>query len=305
MSLVYHPYHLVDPSPWPFVGASGAFLFTSGAVILFHYNDYRLALTGLFLIIITASAWWRDVIREGTHQGHHTQVVVRGLKLGMLLFILSEVCLFLAFFWAFFHSSLAPSVELGSVWPPLGIEALDPFAVPLLNTTILLSSGATVTWAHHAIIGGPAPISAPEGTQGSEGPLPSSGATTSSSLLSTPNDQRAPTFLGTDFRTNAVVGLLMTVLLGIIFTGLQAFEYKEASFAISDSVYGSTFFMLTGTHGLHVLVGTTFLIVCFIRLLSNQFTNSHHLGLEAAIWYWHFVDVVWLFLYVFVYWWGS
>nr|QOU12313.1 cytochrome c oxidase subunit 3 [Hoilungia sp. H23] len=288
MSLVYHPYHLVDPSPWPFVGASGAFLFTSGAVIWFHYSDYRLALIGLLLIATAASAWWRDVIREGTHQGHHTQIVVRGLKLGMLLFILSEVCLFFAFFWAFFHSSLAPSVELGGVWPPQGIEALDPFAVPLLNTTILLSSGATVTWAHHAIIGGPKTI---------EGANPSNGDPT--------DPAKMPFYFSSNLRTNAVIGLLMTILLGIIFTGLQAFEYKEASFAISDSVYGSTFFMLTGTHGLHVLVGTTFLIVCFFRLLANQFTNSHHLGLEAAIWYWHFVDVVWLFLYVFVYWWGS
>nr|YP_009582149.1 cytochrome c oxidase subunit III [Polyplacotoma mediterranea]QBK82179.1 cytochrome c oxidase subunit III [Polyplacotoma mediterranea] len=261
MSLVYHPYHLVDPSPWPFVGASGAFLFTSGAVVYFHYSDYRLALTGLIIIIITSVVWWRDVIREGTHQGHHTKIVVRGLKLGMFLFIVSEVCLFFAFFWAFFHSSLAPSVELGGLWPPNGIEALDPFAIPLLNTTILLSSGATVTWAHHAIIGGG--------------------------------------------RTNAILGLFLTIVLGIIFTGLQAFEYKETSFAISDSVYGATFFMLTGTHGLHVLVGTTFLTVCFFRLLSNQFTTGRHVGLEAAIWYWHFVDVVWLFLYVFVYWWGS
>nr|BBI37391.1 cytochrome oxidase subunit 3 [Placozoa sp. H11 HM-2017] len=299
MSLVYHPYHLVDPSPWPFVGASGAFLFTSGAVIYFHYSDYRLALTGLVVVTTAASVWWRDVIREGTHQGHHTQIVVRGLKLGMLLFILSEVCLFFAFFWAFFHSSLAPSVELGSVWPPKGIEALDPFAVPLLNTTILLSSGATVTWAHHAIIGGPKTI------EGSFGEKTTSYSHYARELNSSNESRKMPFSLSSDFRTNAVIGLLMTILLGIIFTGLQAFEYKEASFAISDSVYGSTFFMLTGTHGLHVLVGTTFLIVCFFRLLANQFTNSHHLGLEAAIWYWHFVDVVWLFLYVFVYWWGS
>jgi len=179
----------------------------------------------------------------------------------MILFILSEICFFFSFFWAFFHSSLVPTIELGSVWPPQGIEVLNPFSVPLLNTAVLLSSGATVTWAHHAIISGK--------------------------------------------RDEAIQGLFLTLILGALFTSLQVMEYIEASFCIADSVYGSVFFVATGFHGLHVIIGTTFLAVCWFRLLYHQFTRHHHFGFEAASWYWHFVDVVWLFLYVCIYWWGS
>lgn len=204
--------------------------------------------------------WWRDVIREATYQGHHTLVVQKGLKIGMLWFIISEVCFFISFFWAFFHSALSPAVELGVVWPPVGIQALNPFEVPLLNTAILLSSGATVTWSHHALIAGN--------------------------------------------RKQAISGLLLTIILGVLFTALQALEYYEASFTIADSVYGSTFFVATGFHGLHVLIGTTFLTVCFVRMLKHHFTKWHHNGFEASIWYWHFVDYVWIFLFISIYWWG-
>ena len=179
----------------------------------------------------------------------------------MILFILSEVCLFFSFFWAFFHSSLVPTVEIGAVWPPRGVDPLNPFSVPLLNTVVLVSSGATVTWTHHAIISGK--------------------------------------------RKEAIIGLVFTVFLGILFTGLQAMEYYEAPFTISDSVYGSTFFLTTGAHGAHVLIGSSFLLVCLLRLIYYQFTRHHHFGFEAAVWYWHFVDVVWLFLFIFMYWWGS
>ena len=205
--------------------------------------------------------WFRDVVREGTFQGHHTKVVQKGLKMGMILFITSEVMFFFAFFWGFFHSSLAPTVELGSVWPPMGINVLNPWEVPLLNTAILLCSGVTVTWAHHALVAGS--------------------------------------------RSQALSGLFLTISLGVIFTMLQAFEYLEASFTIADSVYGSCFYMATGFHGFHVLVGTLFLAVCLFRLYNHHFTRQHHLGFEAAAWYWHFVDVVWLFLFVSIYWWGN
>nr|AER54587.1 cytochrome c oxidase subunit 3 [Lucernaria janetae] len=261
MSTHYHPFHLVDPSPWPYVGASGALATTFGSVLYFHYSQSGLMTLGLILILTTFVVWWRDIIREATFQGHHTAIVRQGLKYGMLLFIVSEICFFVSFFWAFFHSSLAPAIELGAVWPPTGIDVLNPFAVPLLNTAILLSSGATVTWAHHAIISG----------------------------------QRA----------SALAGLGWTVILGVIFSSLQAMEYYEAPFAIADSVYGSTFFVATGFHGFHVLIGTTFLAICLIRLIVHQFTRHHHFGFEAASWYWHFVDVVWLFLYVCIYWWGA
>lgn len=263
MSTQYHPFHLVDPSPWPYVGAFSALGLTSGTVMYMHgykYGDLLASFSFIFILLVMI-VWWRDVIREATYQGHHTLVVQRGLRWGMLLFIISEVCFFFSFFWAFFHSSLGPTVEIGAIWPPVGINALNPFEVPLLNTAILLTSGATVTWSHHAIINGD--------------------------------------------RGNTILGLAITIFLGIIFTGLQAMEYYEAPFTIADSVYGSTFFVATGFHGLHVLIGTTFLAVCLYRILDHHFTQHHHMGFEASIWYWHFVDYVWIFLFISIYVWGS
>jgi len=261
MEKIYHPYHLVDPSPWPYVMSCGALLTTVGAVIYFHYSQMLLLMLGLFVVAACLAAWLKDVVREGTFQGYHTKAALAGLKLGFLLFIVSEVLFFFSFFWAFFHSSLSPSVEIGVMWPPMGIDPLNPFSVPLLNTAILLSSGATVTWAHHSIVQG--------------------------------------------HKAEAIRGLSLTVFLGLIFTGFQVFEYIEAPFCIADSVYGSTFFVATGFHGFHVIIGTIFLFICLIRLHNSHFTRSHHFGFEAASWYWHFVDVVWLFLYVCIYWWGC
>nr|YP_187569.1 cytochrome c oxidase subunit III [Luidia quinaria]BAD86677.1 cytochrome oxidase subunit III [Luidia quinaria] len=256
-----HPYHLVDQSPWPLTGAISAFMMTSGLILWFHTSTNHLFIAGTVLLLITIINWWRDVVREATFQGFHTLVVNNGLRHGMILFITSEVCFFFAFFWAFFHSSLAPTVELGVCWPPTGIQPINPFLVPLLNTAVLLSSGVTVTWAHHSIL--------------------------------------------SKNRSEAIQGLALTVLLGVYFTALQAWEYFDSPFTIADSVYGSTFFVATGFHGLHVLIGTSFLLVCLIRLITFHFSNNHHFGFEAAAWYWHFVDVVWLFLYICIYWWGS
>ena len=237
-----------------------AFITTLGAVVYFHYSNFWLVFIGLISVSLCLYFWLKDVIRESTYQGFHTKSTLHGLKMGFILFIVSEILLFFSFFWAFFHSSLSPAIEIGIQWPPLGIHALNPFSVPLLNTAILLSSGATVTWAHHSIVSGN--------------------------------------------KDQAVKGLSLTVFLGVIFTMLQVFEYIEAPFSIADSVYGSTFFIATGFHGFHVLVGTIFLFICLIRLNSFHFTSSHHFGFEAASWYWHFVDVVWLFLYICIYWWG-
>lgn len=256
-----HAYHIVNPSPWPLTGALSALLLTSGLIIWFHYNSSTLIFIGLITILLTIYQWWRDIVREGTFQGHHTPVVQKGLRYGIILFILSEVFFFIGFFWAFYHSSLAPTPELGGCWPPTGINPLNPLEVPLLNTSILLASGVSITWAHHSLI---------EGN-----------------------------------RKQIIQALLITISLGLYFTILQAIEYYEASFTISDGVYGSTFFVATGFHGLHVIIGSTFLIVCLLRQLFYHFTSTHHLGFEAAAWYWHFVDVVWLFLYVSIYWWGS
>jgi len=258
-----HPFHLVDPSPWPFVGSMGAFGLTFGGVMYMHgySGGFFLFFTGFITVVFTMYVWWRDIIREATFEGQHTKVVQQGLRWGVILFIVSEVMFFLAFFWAFFDASLKPAIAIGGVWPPDGLEILNPWAIPLLNTVVLLSSGATVTWAHHAIVAGA--------------------------------------------KKSAVTALIITVSLAAFFTVLQAFEYINAPFGISDGIYGSTFFMATGFHGLHVFVGTVFLTVCLVRVQLNHFTREHHFGFEAAAWYWHFVDVVWLFLFVSIYWWGS
>nr|QLY89857.1 cytochrome c oxidase subunit III [Viviparus viviparus] len=256
-----NPYHLVEFSPWPLIGSMGALFLTVGLVGWFHLHTYGLLVLGVVLILVTMVQWWRDVIRESTYQGFHSTQVSNGLRWGMVLFIASEVLFFFAFFWAYFHSSLAPSLELGSCWPPIGIHPLNPFGVPLLNTGVLLASGVTVTWAHHSLMEGR--------------------------------------------RMSGLQGLFCTVSLGAYFTFLQAGEYSEASFTIADGAYGSTFFVATGFHGLHVLIGSTFLFVCFLRVLVQHFSVGHHFGFEAAAWYWHFVDVVWLFLYLSIYWWGC
>nr|YP_009992306.1 cytochrome c oxidase subunit III [Gekko subpalmatus]QNN90179.1 cytochrome c oxidase subunit III [Gekko subpalmatus] len=256
-----HSYHMVDPSPWPLTGAMAALLMTSGLAMWFHYNSTTLMTLGLMTMLLTMHQWWRDVIREGTLQGHHTSPVQLGLRYGMVLFIVSEVLFFIGFFWAFYHSSLAPAPELGGSWPPKGIMPLNPFEVPLLNTAVLLASGVTVTWAHHAMMDGN--------------------------------------------RKETMQGLTLTALLGAYFTLLQAMEYLEAPFTVADATYGATFFVATGFHGLHVIIGSSFLMVCLMRQINYHFTTNHHFGFEAAAWYWHFVDVVWLFLYVSIYWWGS
>jgi cytochrome c oxidase subunit 3 len=258
-----HTFHLVDPSPWPIIAAFGAFMFTLGMVLYLHrfFGGSQLALTGLFVILYVMFVWWRDIVREATFEEQHTFAVQRGLRLGMILFIASEIMFFFAFFWAFFHSSLAPTYNIGAVWPPQAIEPIATSGVPLTNTFFLLSSGATVTWAHHAII------------------------------------VRA--------KKQAIISLLLTLVLAILFTGLQGVEYFEAPFTISDSVFGSCFYMTTGFHGFHVFVGTIALFISFLRIVFNHFTSTHHFGFESAAWYWHFVDVVWLFLFIVVYWWGG
>ena len=258
-----HPYHLVDPSPWPLVSAISRLVTATGAAMFMHsfQNGDKILFLGIFMIVSSMFVWWRDVIREATFNGYHTRTVQYGLRFGMILFIVSEVMFSFAFFWAFFHSSLSPAIEIGSIWPPTSINPFDPWGVPLLNTVILLSSGATVTWAHHEILAGR--------------------------------------------KEAAKMGLFLTLILAVAFTALQAYEYVEASFTISDGVYGSTFFMATGFHGFHVIIGTIFLTVCLFRLVKNHFTKLHHFGFEAAAWYWHFVDVVWLFPFFTIYWWGN
>ncbi|MCL4767966.1 MAG: cytochrome c oxidase subunit 3 [Hyphomicrobiaceae bacterium] len=298
----HHDYHLVDPSPWPVLASLGAFVMAVGGIIwmrslggaegLFGARGPTVFFLGLASVAGVAYLWWRDVVREA-HKGDHTPVVQLHLRYGMILFIASEVMFFVAWFWAYFDAALFPSGvtplpitlpdgtvapsdtsvlglvgrnELtGGQWPPVASDAFhgtfDPWGLPLVNTLILLLSGTTVTWAHHALL---------------------------------END-----------RKGLVWGLVLTVLLGISFTALQAYEYGHAAFNYAGHIYGSTFFMATGFHGAHVIIGTIFLFVCLMRALKGHFTPKQHFGFEAAAWYWHFVDVVWLFLFACIYVWGA
>ena len=281
---VHHDYHILPPSPWPLVSATATTVMMVGAVVwmkgLFGLpaGTNWLFFAGVAGVFFSMFGWWSAVIRE-SRAGDHTPVVSLGLRYGMMLFIASEVMFFAGFFWMFFEMSIFSEArtlvpEFGnwtdtaaawSTWPPQGVEVLDPWQLPLLNTVILLLSGTTVTWAHHALQVG---------------------------------DRKA-----------AKIGLALTVALGILFTAVQAYEYHhiihENLFfnenALNAGLYGSTFFLLTGFHGFHVLVGTIFLTVCLLRLFAGQMTPQKHFGFEAAAWYWHFVDVVWLFLFAFVY----
>lgn len=258
-----HPFHLVSPSPWPlFTSIALLTLTTSGVSSMHNFNHAGYVWLLAFIAVISSmSLWFRDVISEGTYLGNHTLSVQRGLNMGVGLFVVSEGLFFLAIFWAFFHSALSPNIELGAQWPPMGIESINPFELPLLNTVILLSSGFTVTYAHHSLI------------QGN--------------------------------RSGTLYGLVCTIILAILFTALQGIEYSVSSFTISDGTFGSCFYFGTGFHGLHVIIGTAFLVVGLWRVLAYHFTDNHHLGLESAILYWHFVDVVWLFLFISIYYWGS
>jgi len=253
----------VDQSPWPLFCSISAFLLTSGFVVWVYYGVILFMVMGLTSLLYGMFLWCRDVVRESTFQGYHTKVVRRSLKIGMILFIVSEVCFFVSFFWAFFHSSLAPVVQIGSLWPPRGLKpfVFDALGVPLLNTGILLASGASITWAHYALA--------------------------------------ARDWL------NTVLGFAITIVLAALFTFLQLREYSEARFSFGSGVYGSVFFIATGFHGLHVFIGTVFIVVCFVRFLNYHFTKKHHEGFVFASWYWHFVDVVWIFLFFSIYLWGN
>ncbi|MCB9960012.1 MAG: cytochrome c oxidase subunit 3 [Rhodospirillaceae bacterium] len=264
-----HPYHLVNPSPWPLVGAASGGLMLFGAVWWMHFGVWYMCVAGIVGVLSTMFLWWRDVIKESVVQKAHSAVTKIGLRYGMLLFISSEVMFFVAFFWAYFDPALFPGEAnqparidyTGGVWPPESIHTFDPFHLPLMMTFILLLSGCTVTWAHHALREG--------------------------------------------HRAEAAQALGITVLLGLLFTTLQTYEYSHAAFALNGGVYPSTFFVATGFHGFHVIIGTIFLAVCYFRTVKGHFTPRSHFGFEAAAWYWHFVDVVWLFLFVSIYWWGS
>jgi len=260
-NLYLSPFIAIQRSPWPFLISFALFSLLINTVLWINLKVtiYTL-LFSFLLVLLIRSLWWKDLNREGL-LGYHTHKLELRIRVGMLLFILSEVFFFLRFFWAFYDASISPTCEIGMSWPPKGIVSLSAYSVPLLNTAILLTRGITVTWAHHRIIN--------------------------------------------NFYIKSLISLLVTVLLGVYFLIMQWVEYNETQFRIADRVYGRTFFIATGFHGIHVLIGTTFLLVCLGFLAKAQYTYNHHFTFEAAAWYWHFVDVVWLFLFISVYWWGG
>jgi cytochrome c oxidase subunit 3 len=271
---IKQPYYVPEPSAWPIIGSISAFVMFSTAIIYMHPDILGTGLEptfkklgawtmlpGLLLILFTMGGWWYTVAQESSARNLLTAPTRLGLRYAMFLFIASEVMFFAAFFWAFFNFSLYPEHANLEAWPPAGVHVFNPWDLPFLNTLILLTSGTTVTWAHHA--------------------------------------------LRENNRPHLIYGLALTVVLGIAFTACQAYEYAHAPFGFKDGVYPSTFFMATGFHGFHVIIGTTFLAVCLIRAVYGHFTPEKHFGFEAAAWYWHFVDVVWLFLFVCIYWWGT
>ena len=256
-----HDYHILQPSIWPLLSAGSAFLLLFGTVLFFHEYSPAVMIVGLLAVMYCMYGWWSEVISE-SKVGDHTPVVQIGLRYAVIMFIASEVMFFAAWFWTFFKHALYPMEASGGVWPPTGIETFDPWHLPLINTLILLCSGAACTWAHHALVH--------------------------------ENDRRG-----------LKNGLILSIALGALFTVFQIYEYGHASFGFSGNIYGASFFMATGFHGAHVLIGTIFLAVCLIRVLKGHFTQEKHIGFEAAAWYWHFVDVVWLFLFAAVYIWGG
>lgn len=268
----HHPYHLVNPSPWPLFGSLAAGCLAAFTVMYMHPGELLHSHTGLIGVLIgfclvgfVMFRWWKDVVKEAVVEKAHSPITKIGFRYGMALFISSEVMFFVAFFWAFFSASLFPKDAIGNIWPPANVTPIHAFDLPFLMTMILLLSGCTVTWAHHAIL--------------------------------------------EDKREEATKALAITVALGLLFTCFQAFEYFHATFRFSmengGNIYSSAFYMATGFHGFHVLVGSIFLIVCLFRNMKGHFTAKSHFGFEAAAWYWHFVDVVWLFLFTAIYWWGN
>ena len=256
-----HDYHVLPPSIWPFLGAVAGFIMLFGAVLWMKDSGPWMFLIGFVGVLYVMFAWWSDTIAEN-FAGDHTPVVMIGLRYGFILFIMSEVMFFAAWFWSFFKHAMYPMPAIGGVWPPEGIEVFDPWHLPLINTLILLCSGAACTWAHHALV-------------------------------------------HENNRKDIKSGLLLSVVLGVIFTIFQAYEYSHAAFGFAGNIYGANFFMATGFHGFHVIVGTIFLFICYLRTVRGHFTPENHIGFEAAAWYWHFVDVVWLFLFAAVYIWGG
>nr|UBR42851.1 cytochrome oxidase subunit III [Uroleucon sonchi] len=261
MMKINQPYFILNLSPWPILMAMNTFNLMISNIMIMNFKYNIMSLLNLLMILIISMMWWRDVIRESTFQGKHNFYIMNLIKFSMILFIISEMFLFISFFWNFLHNSLAPSIELGLNWPPKNIKFFNPLLIPLLNTIILLTSSFTITLTHLYLL----------------------------------NNSKK--------KTNIFMNL--TIILSMYFLLLQMLEYNQATFTFSDSIFGSSFFMATGFHGLHVIIGTIFLMINSLRIMKLHFSYIHHISLELAAWYWHFIDIIWLFLYMTFYWWNN
>ena len=261
MIKINQPYFILNLSPWPILIAINTFNLIISNIIIFNFKLNIIIINNLILILIISTLWWRDIIRERTFQGNHNFHIINLIKFRIILFILSEIFLFISFFWNFLHNSLAPSIELGLNWPPKNINFFNPLFIPLLNTIILLTSRFTVTLTHIYLI--------------------------------------------KNLKKKTIIFINLTIILSIYFLILQILEYNQATFTFSDSIFGSSFYIATGFHGLHVLIGTIFLIINTIRIIKLHFSFIHHIRFELAAWYWHFIDIIWLFLYITFYWWNN
>lgn len=235
------------------------FVFAIGAGAFWSNINSHVIILGFTGLLLCVFLWLRDVTIEGGYLGNHTSKVIDGLNMGFILFIVSEIALFFSFFWAYLHSALVPTVDIGCVWPPVGIEAISPVDLPLLGSIILLTSSFTVTSSHYYMIAGK--------------------------------------------RSGGNLFLIFTILLGAIFTKIQLIEYDLSTFTISDGIYGSLFFTATGLHGVHILIGTLMLIVSLFITMLYINTNEVHTGFKVSILYWHFVDMLWAFIYGILYIW--
>lgn len=262
MIIKFNPFHLVTRRPWPLMSSIQIYRL----IIITIFNNYIKTtkninfISTIFLIAISFK-WWKNINREANKEGLHIKKTIKGIKIGILLFILSEIIFFARFFWSYFHSRIRPNVEIGQIWPPIEVKTFNPINVPLLNTIILVRSGFSITISHHLLI-------------------------------------------ENKYKNRKNI-LILTFLLGFYFSLLQIIEYKQAEFCINDSAYGTIFFIATGFHGVHVLIGSSFIFIITISIKKILITKKHHIGFEIAAWYWHFVDIVWLFLYLSIYWWGK
>lgn len=261
MIKINQPYFILNLRPWPILISINSFNFLISNIIIINFKFNLIRLLNLIIMILISIIWWRDIIRERTFQGNHNFHIINLIKLSIILFIISEIFLFISFFWNFIHNSLAPSIELGLNWPPKNINFFNPLLIPLLNTIILLTSRFTITLTHFYILN--------------------------------------------NFKNKSIKFINLTIILSIYFLILQAIEYNQANFTFSDSVFGSSFYIATGFHGLHVIIGTTFLSINLLRIIKIHFSFIHHIRFELAAWYWHFIDIIWLFLYITFYWWNN